>query len=371
MVAYDGIGVFNLTVFEIVAFTLVFAWLIAPRRDHAREPRGDGCRGRRHVAPARAVRAPRRRGAPCRAPPVRATGRVSAPPGGSRAPHRGRPNPRSRSTTCVRALRRADGSDEPPDAALLARVAGRLPDRDAGAGTAHAARQTDRRPSRTRMDDIVEIERNDEPQPLRPDRRRRARRLRASSAATPGRIVFTHTVVQPEFEGQGLGTRLARFVLDDAVARGERIVPECPFIAAYLARARRYEASVDWPDVAPVRSASAPAASPFDPHSGRCATPTTPLRIRANPSRPEIRLLARASRPGPTPVGSSLGSGSPSSVRVARRERSPWEAAVGWEVGFPPHRHVTPRFEGTGRVAPGRRRRTDVRAPHRSPRLRP
>jgi hypothetical protein len=29
MIAYDGLGVFNLTVFEIVAFTLVFAWLIA------------------------------------------------------------------------------------------------------------------------------------------------------------------------------------------------------------------------------------------------------------------------------------------------------------------------------------------------------
>jgi hypothetical protein len=29
MIAYDGIGLFNLTVFEIVAFTLVFAWLIA------------------------------------------------------------------------------------------------------------------------------------------------------------------------------------------------------------------------------------------------------------------------------------------------------------------------------------------------------
>ena len=29
LVAYDGMGVFNLTVFEIVAFTLVFVWLIA------------------------------------------------------------------------------------------------------------------------------------------------------------------------------------------------------------------------------------------------------------------------------------------------------------------------------------------------------
>lgn len=63
----------------------------------------------------------------------------------------------------------------------------------------------------------------------------------------PGAIVFTHTVVKPEFEGRGLGSRLATFVLDDAVARGVRIVPECPFIAAYLRRHTEYEASVDWP----------------------------------------------------------------------------------------------------------------------------
>ncbi|MFF2493954.1 GNAT family N-acetyltransferase [Agromyces sp. NPDC058064] len=63
----------------------------------------------------------------------------------------------------------------------------------------------------------------------------------------PGRVVFTHTVIKPEYEGRGLGSRLAKFVLDDAVARGERIVPECPFIAAYLRRHDDYEASVDWP----------------------------------------------------------------------------------------------------------------------------
>ena len=63
----------------------------------------------------------------------------------------------------------------------------------------------------------------------------------------PGTIVFTHTIIRPEFEGMGLGSRLAKFVLDDAVARGERIVPECPFIAAYLRRHTEYAASVDWP----------------------------------------------------------------------------------------------------------------------------
>jgi len=63
----------------------------------------------------------------------------------------------------------------------------------------------------------------------------------------PGAVVFTHTVVRPEFEGRGLGSRLAKYVLDDAVARGERIVPECPFIAAYLREHPGYEGSVDWP----------------------------------------------------------------------------------------------------------------------------
>ena len=63
----------------------------------------------------------------------------------------------------------------------------------------------------------------------------------------PGRIVFIHTVVLPGHEGQGLGSALAKHVLDDAVARGERIVPRCPFIAAYLRRHEGYEASVDWP----------------------------------------------------------------------------------------------------------------------------
>ena len=64
---------------------------------------------------------------------------------------------------------------------------------------------------------------------------------------SPGRIVFTHTVVEPEFEGRGIGSRLARTVLDDAVARGLRITPRCPFIRAYVERHDRYAGSVDMP----------------------------------------------------------------------------------------------------------------------------
>lgn len=61
----------------------------------------------------------------------------------------------------------------------------------------------------------------------------------------PGRTVFTHTIMKPDYEGRGLGSRLAQFALDDTVARGDRIVPECPFIRAHLERHPEYEASVD------------------------------------------------------------------------------------------------------------------------------
>lgn len=61
------------------------------------------------------------------------------------------------------------------------------------------------------------------------------------------RAVFTHTVVQPQFEGRGIGSGLAKSALDAAVAAGQRIVPYCPFVSAYLRRHHEYDASVDWP----------------------------------------------------------------------------------------------------------------------------
>lgn len=63
----------------------------------------------------------------------------------------------------------------------------------------------------------------------------------------PGRITFTHTVVDGAYEGRGLGSRIARHVLDEAVANDLRIVPVCPFIAAYPRRHHDYDASIDWP----------------------------------------------------------------------------------------------------------------------------
>lgn len=48
------------------------------------------------------------------------------------------------------------------------------------------------------------------------------------------RLVFVHTEVLPAFAGRGIGTRLAAGALDAARARGLRVTPRCPFIAAWI-----------------------------------------------------------------------------------------------------------------------------------------
>jgi hypothetical protein len=53
--------------------------------------------------------------------------------------------------------------------------------------------------------------------------------------AEPGRMVFTHTEVDPAFEGRGLGGRLVRAALDTARERGVRVVARCPFVARFIA----------------------------------------------------------------------------------------------------------------------------------------
>jgi hypothetical protein len=54
------------------------------------------------------------------------------------------------------------------------------------------------------------------------------------------RITFTHAEIDPAREGQGLGSALAVFALDDARARGLAVFPRCPFIATYMQRHPEY-----------------------------------------------------------------------------------------------------------------------------------
>jgi len=52
----------------------------------------------------------------------------------------------------------------------------------------------------------------------------------------PDAVVLVHTEVAPEFEGQGLGSKLVAGALADIRARGLRPVAVCPFVRAYLQR---------------------------------------------------------------------------------------------------------------------------------------
>ena len=55
-----------------------------------------------------------------------------------------------------------------------------------------------------------------------------------------GRRAFNHTVVEPAYEGKGVGSALARGALDDARSRGLPVLPYCPFVRSYLQRHAEY-----------------------------------------------------------------------------------------------------------------------------------
>jgi uncharacterized protein len=53
---------------------------------------------------------------------------------------------------------------------------------------------------------------------------------------SPGVITFTHTEFPAELSGHGIGSELVRGALAAARARGLKVVPKCPFVAAYMAK---------------------------------------------------------------------------------------------------------------------------------------
>jgi predicted GNAT family acetyltransferase len=54
-------------------------------------------------------------------------------------------------------------------------------------------------------------------------------------------VVFDHTEIDPAFEGQGLGGRLARAALDDVRAHGEQVIARCPFIKGWIEKHPDYQ----------------------------------------------------------------------------------------------------------------------------------
>jgi predicted GNAT family acetyltransferase len=50
-----------------------------------------------------------------------------------------------------------------------------------------------------------------------------------------------HTDVDPKWEGKGVGAALVQGALDDVRARGLKVRPFCPFVAAYIRRHPEYD----------------------------------------------------------------------------------------------------------------------------------
>jgi uncharacterized protein len=47
-------------------------------------------------------------------------------------------------------------------------------------------------------------------------------------------IAFTHTEIDPRFEGRGLASQLIRAALDDVRMSGLPVLPFCPFVRAFI-----------------------------------------------------------------------------------------------------------------------------------------
>jgi predicted GNAT family acetyltransferase len=57
----------------------------------------------------------------------------------------------------------------------------------------------------------------------------------------PDHITFVHTEIDDAFAGKGLAGVLVRHALDDARARGLRVVPVCPYVKAWIGKHPDYQ----------------------------------------------------------------------------------------------------------------------------------
>ena len=54
-------------------------------------------------------------------------------------------------------------------------------------------------------------------------------------------VVFTHTEVEDEYEGEGVGSQLARVALDQVRSEGLTVDPQCPFVRSWIDKHEDYQ----------------------------------------------------------------------------------------------------------------------------------
>ena len=54
-------------------------------------------------------------------------------------------------------------------------------------------------------------------------------------------VVFTHTEIDPRFEGKGVGSTLVKTALDQVRASGRDVVALCPYVKGWIARHPDYQ----------------------------------------------------------------------------------------------------------------------------------
>ena len=54
-------------------------------------------------------------------------------------------------------------------------------------------------------------------------------------------VTYVHTEVPAELEGQGLAAKMTRAALDDARAKGLKVVALCPYVAGYIRKHAEYQ----------------------------------------------------------------------------------------------------------------------------------
>ena len=56
-----------------------------------------------------------------------------------------------------------------------------------------------------------------------------------------GVITFVHTEVPPELGGKGIGSKLIKGALDQVRADGLKVIAQCPFVKAFIAKNAAYQ----------------------------------------------------------------------------------------------------------------------------------